>query len=87
MYQYLFKIPPPAIGGLFYGVACGSVLGRAYNARSETKIYNPETDEFASTPPFSKKSLGGSYLGGPFGGNFSKTIWRELFRKTFSGNF
>jgi hypothetical protein len=23
----------------------------------------------------------------PSGGNFSKTIWRELFQKTFSGNF
>ena len=57
---FLFKIPPPAIGGLFYSVACGSVLGRASNARSETKIYNLETGEFASTPPFSKKHLAGA---------------------------
>jgi hypothetical protein len=31
------KYPTPAIGGLFYGVASGSVLGRASNARSENK--------------------------------------------------
>jgi len=52
----------------------------------KTKIYL-ETDEYSSTPPFSKKTFGGSYLGVTFGGNFSKTIWRELFQKTFSGNF
>ncbi len=53
----------------------------------KTKIYNLETDEFASTPPFSKKTLGGRYLAVHFGGNYSKTIWRELFQKnTFGGN-
>jgi len=28
----------------------------------KTNIYNLETGEFASTPPFSKKTFGGSYL-------------------------
>jgi hypothetical protein len=28
----------------------------------KTKIYNLETDEFASTPPFSKKHLAGAIL-------------------------
>ena len=32
------KYPTPAIGGLFYGVASGSVLGRASNAHSEKYI-------------------------------------------------
>jgi len=31
------KYPTPAIDGLFYGVASGSVLGRASKARSENK--------------------------------------------------
>ena len=57
----------------------------------KTKIYL-ETDEFASTPPFLKKPLAGAILHYKsarerFSGNFSKTIWRELFQKTFGGNF
>ncbi len=53
----------------------------------KTKIYL-ETDEFASTPPFSKKHLAGVISCITFGGNFSKTIWRELFQKNtfFGGN-
>ena len=31
------KYPPPAIGGLLYGVSSGSGLGRASNTRSENK--------------------------------------------------
>ena len=31
------KYPTPSIGGLFYGVASQSVLGRDSNARSENK--------------------------------------------------
>ena len=31
------KYPTPAISGLFYGVASGSVLGRASNTNSEKK--------------------------------------------------
>ena len=78
------KYPTPAIGGLFYGVACGSGLGRASNTRSENKNLYLETDEFASTPPFKKKTFGGSYLRVKsarehFSGNF--------FKKTFGGNF
>ena len=40
------------------------MLGRASNARSETKIYNLETCEYVGNlhPPFSKKTFGGSYL-------------------------
>jgi hypothetical protein len=83
----LFKILPPAIGGLFYGVSSRSGLGRASNMRSENKNLNLETDKFASTPPFSKKHLTGVILHLTFGRNFSKTIWWELFQKAFSGNF
>ena len=39
------KYPTPAIGGLFYGVACGSGLGRASNTRSENKNLYLETSE------------------------------------------
>ena len=52
----------------------------------KTNIYNLETGEFASTLQCSKPAFSGSYLALPFGGIFSKTIWRELFQKTFSGN-
>jgi hypothetical protein len=53
----------------------------------KTKIYNLETDEFASTPPFSKKAFGGSISQVTFGGKISKTIWRELFKKHLAGTF
>jgi hypothetical protein len=36
---------------------------------SQTKIYNLETDEFISNPPFSKKRFGGS--------NIATPVWRE----------
>jgi hypothetical protein len=58
----------------------------------KTKIYNLETDEFASTPPFSKKTFGGSYLavqvcaGNNLAGLFQKNIWRENFKKPLGGN-
>jgi hypothetical protein len=53
----------------------------------KTKIYNLETGEFASTPPFSKKHLAGAISQYTFGGNFSKTIWRELFQKNIWREF
>jgi hypothetical protein len=47
-----------------------------------------ETDKFVtSTRQFQKKPLAGAILWVTFGGNISKTIWRDLFQKTFSGNF
>ena len=58
----------------------------------KTKIYNIETGEFASTPPFSKKAFGGSYLKVTFGREiiwreyFKKIIWREKFKKPLGGN-
>jgi hypothetical protein len=56
-------------------------------SHTQIKIYL-ETNEYSSTPPFSKKHLAGVISGGTFGGNISKTIWREHFQKTFfSGNF
>jgi hypothetical protein len=73
-----FKKKPPAIGGLFYGVSSGSGLGRASNTRSENKNLYLETDEFASTPPFSKKPLAGA---------FRSTVWRELFKNYLAGTF
>jgi len=60
------KYPTPAIGGLFYGVASISVLGR--HVFRIQKIYNLETGEFASTPPFSKKHLAGAIIHLTFGG-------------------
>jgi hypothetical protein len=80
--RHLFKIPPPAIGGLFYGVSSGSGLGRASNTRSENKNLYLETNEYSSTPPFSKKAFGGSYLRVK---SAREIIWRELFKKTFGG--
>jgi hypothetical protein len=60
----------------------------------KTKIYNLETDEFASTPPFSKNSvqLGGTFggisqPGVTFGGNIFKKHLAGKFQKIFSGNF
>jgi hypothetical protein len=52
----------------------------------KTKIYL-ETDEYSSTPPFSKKHLAGVISQDNSGRNFSKTIWRELFQKHLAGTF
>ena len=54
------------------------------------RIYNLESGEFASTPPFSKKAFGGNNFGGHFwreifGGNFSKTHLVGKFKKPFGG--
>ena len=62
-----------------------------------------ETDEFASTPPFSKKSVqlevtfggtsqpgvtfGGNIFKKTFGGKLSNTIWREIFKYYLVGTF
>jgi hypothetical protein len=86
------KYPTPAIGGLFYGVSSGSGLGRASNTRSENKNLYLETDEFASTPPFSKKPLAGAFRASSLRGNllagtFQKNIWREFFKKYLAGTF
>jgi hypothetical protein len=71
-------------------------LGRASNTRSENKNLNLETDEFASTPPFSKKAFGGSNFAPQFwrelfknylAGIFQKNIWREFFKKYLAGTF
>ncbi len=48
----------------------------------KTKIYNLETDEFASTPPFSKKPLAGAISQYK---SAREIIWREFFKKTFGG--
>ena len=56
------KYPTPAIGGLFYGVSSGSRLGKASNTRSENNNLYLETNKYSSTPPFSKKAFGRSYL-------------------------
>jgi hypothetical protein len=67
LYLPTLKYPTPAIGGLFYGVSSGSGLGRASNTHSENKNLYLETDEFSSTPPFSKKQLAGAILHLTFG--------------------
>ena len=50
----------------------------------KTKIYNLETGKFVTDTRHFQKSVQPWVT---FGGNFSKTIWRELFQKTLSGNF
>ena len=67
----------------------------------KTKIYNLESDKFASTPPFSKNSVqlgdtfggnsqpwvtfGGKIFKKTFGGKISKNIWRENIKRRFGG--
>jgi len=74
------KYPHPAIGGLFYGVSSGSGLERASNTRLENKNLYLETDEYSSTPPFSKKHLVGVI-------NFALQVCAGTFQKLFGGNF
>jgi hypothetical protein len=78
----LFKIPPPAIGGLFYGVSSGSGLGMASNTRSENKNLYLETNKYSRNLPFSKKHLAGviSWVT-----SAREIIWRDFFKKTFGG--
>ena len=59
------KYPTPAIGGLFYGVAPGSVLGRASNAHSEKNIY--PTNQRVLHPAIKKKALGAAISQVTFG--------------------
>jgi hypothetical protein len=70
-----------------YGVSSGSGLGRASNTRSENKNLYLETDEYSSTPPFSKKAFGGSISGDRLAGTFQKLFGGNFFKKTFGGNF
>jgi hypothetical protein len=62
-------------------------LGRASNTRSENKNLYLETDEYSSTPPFSKKHLAGAILQYILAGTFQKLFGGNFFKKTFGGNF
>ena len=53
----------------------------------KTKIYLHETDEFASTPPFSKKAFGGSISGDRLAGTFQKLFGGNFFKKHLAGTF
>jgi hypothetical protein len=44
-------------------------IGEGSDARLKTKIYNLETHEFSSNPPFSKNEFGGS--------NIAIPLWQE----------
>ena len=50
----------------------------------KTNIYILEIGEFTSTPPFSRKAFGRSYLVGQV---CAGTFWRELFKNYLAGTF
>ena len=53
----------------------------------KTKIYL-ETDEYSSTPPFSKKAFGGSiFVGLVCAGTFQKLFGGNFFKKHLAGTF
>jgi hypothetical protein len=56
----------PCPGRLFEGVACPSALGRDLTRILNQKIYNLETNEFISNPPFSKNEFGRSNIATQF---------------------
>ena len=53
----------------------------------KTNIYDLETGEFASTPPFSKKHLAGAILCNRLAGNFKKLFGGNFFKKHLAGTF
>jgi hypothetical protein len=50
----LVKNTPHAPGRLFVGVAPCKHIGEGSNVHSKTKIFNLDSDEFGSNPPFLK---------------------------------
>ena len=75
---FLVKNTPHAPGILFVGVAPRKHVGEGSNVRSETKIFNLETHEFGSNPPFKKTSCHFHFL---------THFWRKhkFFEKIFGG--
>ena len=53
----------------------------------KTKIYTYKPTSTLAPRHFQKKHLAGAILWVTFGGNFSKTIWRELFQKNIWREF
>jgi hypothetical protein len=60
----LVKNTPHAPDMLFVGVALSKHVEEGSNVRSETKIFNLETHEFGSNPPFKKNVPPFPFCGG-----------------------
>ena len=79
----LVKNTPQAPGRLFVGVAPRKHVGEGSNVRSETKIFNLDSDEFGSNPPFfnqfrSPQTAGTEVCFKSIGGKCHVTFWWEL---------
>ena len=86
---YQFKIPHPCHRRTFLWCFMRKRVGEgfqhAFRKQKSITYYKPMS--LLAPGHFQKKHLAGVMQCLTFGGNFSKTIWRELFPKTFSGNF
>jgi hypothetical protein len=77
----LVKNTPHAPGRLFVGVAPRKHVREGSDVRSETKIFNLETHEFGSNPPFKKSVPPFAFHSLLSSGNrifLSRYFWQEL---------